>query len=85
MIIQYSSSVKVPAGWRHIAITAKATRISPGLATVDKVLLIDGQEPKHGMSRTGAARQAYSGLYISEREVGTRKRLSACRVEEHEE
>jgi hypothetical protein len=82
MIIQYNSSVKVPAGWRHIAIKARATRISPGFATVDEVLLIDGQEPRHGMSRTGANRQSYSGLYISEREIGARKRLSACRVDE---
>jgi len=78
MIIRYNASVKVPAGWRHIAITARANQVSPGYAVVDEVLQIDGETPQHGMSRTGANRQSYSGLYIANREVGSKKRLSAC-------
>jgi len=78
MKIQYKSSVYTPAGWRSVVIEASATQVSPGFATIDKVISIDGETPQHSMSRTGANRQRYSGISVAAREVGSRKRLSAC-------
>lgn len=78
--IDYSASVFTPAGWRNVTITAEAEQTSKAMATVTKVTAIDGEDPAYGMSRTGARRQQYNGKAIAEREVGARKRLSACAV-----
>jgi hypothetical protein len=81
MIIQYSTSVYTPAGWRDVSITAEANPSASGkMATVERVLAIDGEKPAGTMSRTGAKRQQFHGTAIASREVGKRKRLSACRV-----
>jgi hypothetical protein len=78
--IDYTASVFTPAGWRSVTITAEAEKVSAGMATVTRVTAIDGEAPRYGMSRTGARRQQYNGAGIAQREVGTRKRLSACRL-----
>lgn len=80
MRITYSAAVNVAAGWRQVTIEARVERLSPGMARVSEVLAIDGEAPNFGMSRTGARRQEYSGRYVAQREVGTRKRLSACNI-----
>jgi hypothetical protein len=76
--IEYTASVFTAAGWRSVAITADAERVSDGMARVVVVTAIDGEDPRPGMSRTGARRQQYNGAAIAAREVGARKRLSAC-------
>jgi len=78
--IDYNSSVYTAAGWRHVKITARAHRVSAGMAEVVEVLSIDGGTPKGTMSRTGANRQKYHGTGVALREVGARKRLSACQI-----
>ena len=78
MRIEYTASVFTAAGWRSVAITADAERVSGGMARVVAVVAIDGEDPRPGMSRTGARRQQYNGAAIAAREVGARKRLSAC-------
>jgi hypothetical protein len=81
MIVQYSTSVYTPAGWRDVSITAEATPSATGkMATVERVIAIDGEKPAPTMSRTGAKRQQFHGTAIASREVGKRKRLSACRI-----
>lgn len=81
MKIAYTSSVQIAAGgWRSVRIVATADRLSPGMARVLAVETIDGDEPTRGMSRTGARRQEYDGRWVARREVGARKRLSACEV-----
>lgn len=80
IIISYTSSVFTSAGWRSIDIVAEATKISPGMAQVLKVIGINGESPKKTQSRTGARRQQFSGTGIAVREMGARKRLSACKV-----
>ena len=80
MQISYNASVFTPAGWRGVTITAEAEQTSKAMATVTKVIAIDGEDPHYGMSRTGANRQKYNGKGIAEREVGARKRLSSCTV-----
>lgn len=81
MIINYKASVKTQAGWRDVRITAKADQVSAGMARVTQVTLINGEEPTGTMSRTGARRQQFWAVGIAQREVGARKRLSACVVE----
>ena len=76
--INYKSSVCTPAGWRGVEITALAKKISEKMAVVEKVLEISGKEPYYNMSRTGAKRQLFNGVGVAAREVGARKRLSAC-------
>ena len=76
--IEYTASVFTPAGWRSVTITATADQTSPGMATVAKVVALDGEAPAYDMSRTGARRQAFNGHAIALREAGARKRLSAC-------
>lgn len=78
IVIEYAASVHTAAGWRNVAIKAEATRVSAGMAQVSKVLAIDGEAPVGTMSRTGARRQQFNGAGVAAREVGARKRLSAC-------
>ena len=80
MKIEYTASVFTPAGWRGVTIAADAERISAGMARVLAVTAIDGETPASTMSRTGARRQQFSGSSVAAREVGARKRLSACSV-----
>jgi hypothetical protein len=79
MIVKYQTSVFTPAGWRGVTITAEVAPTGK-MATVIKVLAIDGEQIKPTMSRTGAKRQQYHGTAIASREEGKRKRLSACEV-----
>ena len=83
MKIEYTASVFTAAGWRSVAITADAERVSDGMARVVAVTAIDGEDPRPGMSRTGARRQQFNGASIAAREVGARKRLSACNILEN--
>lgn len=78
--IKYTASVFTPAGWRGVTITAKATKTSEKMALVVEVLEINGESPKSNMSRTGASRQRFNGKSVSCREVGAKKRLSACEI-----
>jgi len=78
--IKYTASVFTAAGWRSVTVAADADQISAGMATVTRVTAIDGEAPSYGMSRTGARRQQYNGQAIAKREIGARKRLSACAI-----
>ena len=80
MKIEYTASVHTRAGWRSVTIAADAERISDGMARVMAVTTIDGEDPRPGMSRTGARRQQFNGASIAAREVNARKRLSACAI-----
>ena len=82
MVITYTSSVKVDAGWRSIGITAKAIRLSPGMCQVTEVLTVDGETPAYGQSRTGAKRQSFNGHYWVRQEIGKKKRISSCDISE---
>jgi len=79
--ITYSASVFTPAGWRGVNITAKARPLSLKMAEVVEVLDIGGATPIRNMSRTGANRQKFNGAGVAQREVGKKKRLSACEVQ----
>ena len=80
LTIEYNASVYTPAGWRNVTIRAEAERISAGMARVTRVAAINGETPAGTMSRTGARRQQYHGTGVAKREVGARKRLSACAI-----
>jgi hypothetical protein len=78
IVIEYESSVMVAAGWRSVTIKSEAEKTSEKMAEVTKVLTIDGEAPVGYTSRTGAKRQTYHAAGIAEREIGKKKRLSAC-------
>lgn len=78
MIIKYYTNVFVDAGWRGVEIEARAKQVSKGMAEVVEVRSIDGEAPVGYVSRTGAKRQTYNASGIAKREVGKKKRLSAC-------
>ena len=74
----YSASVLTAAGWRNVTITAKIKKTTNKMGEVVDVVAIDDECPARSMSRTGANRQRYNGISIASREVGKKKRLSAC-------
>jgi hypothetical protein len=78
--VRYTSSVKVPAGWRSIEITARAEKISAKRAKIIEVLTVDGESHAGYTSRTGANRQKYNAAYIEDREVGKVKNLLGCEL-----
>lgn len=78
--IKYWTSVFTRAGWRSVSVIATVTQISPGMAVVNNVELINGEAPAYCMSRTGAHRQEFNGFTVSRGQVGTKKRISACEV-----
>ena len=81
MKIRYESSVYTPAGWRGVSVVADATASATGkMAVVNSVLSIDGETSFGYTSRTGAKRQTYNSAGIARREIGVRKRLSACTI-----
>lgn len=80
MIVKYNSSVKTAAGWRSVSLLAEVERVSEKTARVTRVLEIDGAVPAFSMSRTGAKRQGYNGLFFAGAEVGKRKFLSSCEI-----
>ena len=80
MKVSYTSSVKVPAGWRSVTVVALVEKISAGMGKVVEVLTIDGSTPAYGQSRTGARRQEFNGKYWAESQIGSKKRLSACSI-----
>lgn len=80
MKIEYQTSVKTPAGWRSIDVQAVAEKTSDKMAKVTSVLLVDGESPAYGQSRTGAKRQQFNGLFVARLEVGKNKRLSSCKI-----
>ena len=77
MRIEYKTAALTPAGFRPVYVIALAEKISAKRCRVTEILEIDGETPKYGMSRTGANRQRYNGLYIAEAEVGKKKNLGA--------
>ena len=78
--IKYSTSVFTPAGWRSVWVRATAIPISAKMAEVTEVTKIGGEDPARSMSVSGSRRQAFNGLSISQRELGAKKRLSACSI-----
>lgn len=80
MKIRYKTAVHVAAGWRDISVVAECSEKSEKMVTVTKVLLVDGETPRYGQSRTGARRQQFNGLFAAKKEEGKTKRLSACEV-----
>ena len=78
--IKYSTSVFTPAGWRTVWVRATAIPISAKMAEVTEVTKIGGEDPSRSMSVSGSRRQVFNGISISQRELGAKKRLSACSI-----
>ncbi|MCP4988302.1 MAG: hypothetical protein GY928_20320 [Colwellia sp.] len=80
MKVEYKTSVYTPAGHRSVYIVALADKISEKRCTITQVLTIDDEEPNFNMSRTGANRQRYNGIYTSENEIGKKKNIARLTV-----
>ena len=78
--IKYSTSVCTDAGWRSVWVRATASPLSAKMVEVVEVTKICGEDPVKNMSVSGSRRQAFNGLSISQRELGAKKRLSACSI-----
>ena len=78
--IKYSTSVCTDAGWRGVWVRATAVMVSAKMAEVTEVTKIGGEIPSRSMSVSGSRRQAFNGISISQREIGAKKRLSACLI-----
>jgi hypothetical protein len=76
MKVEYKSSVNTLAGHRSVYIIAEAKKLSDKRVEITNVLTIDDKQPKHTMSRTGAKRQQYDGLYYAAQEVGKKKNIA---------
>ena len=77
MKIEYKASVNTPAGHRPVYVVAKALKLSDKRCEVVEVLTIDDEVPRKNMSRTGASRQAFDGLYLSANEAGKKKNIAS--------
>ena len=78
--IKYFTSVCTDAGWRGVWVRANAVMVSAKMAEVTEVTKIGGEDPSRSMSVSGSRRQAFNGISISQRELGAKKRLSACSI-----
>jgi hypothetical protein len=78
--IKYFASVCTDAGWRGVWVRANAVMVSAKMAEVTEVYKIGGETPAKSMSVSGSRRQAFNGLSIAQREMGAKKRLSACQI-----
>jgi hypothetical protein len=54
--------------------------VSAKMAEVTEVYNIGGEDPARSMSVSGSRRQAFNGISIAQRELGAKKRLSACSI-----
>jgi hypothetical protein len=77
MKIEYKASVHTPAGHREVYVIANAKKISDKRCEVIEVLAIDLEVPAKNMSRTGANRQKFDGLYFASSEAGKKKNISS--------
>jgi hypothetical protein len=82
MIITYNSSVKTPAGWRSVTVTAEAQEVSDKRVRVIKVSDIDGEGSSGFASRTGANRQKYNLGFFADAEAGKMKNKSSVKIQE---
>lgn len=76
MKVEYKSAVNTPAGHRSVYIIAEAKKLSEKRVEITNVLTIDDEQPNYTMSRTGAKRQQYNGLYYAEQQVGKKKNIA---------
>lgn len=83
MKIEYKGSVKANCGWRSVYYKAIAEKISDKRVRVIEITSIDDEEINYNMSRTGAKRQQYNGLYFADNEKGKIKNISSLyKIEE---
>lgn len=74
--VTYKASVNTPAGWRYVVMSGTAERISPKRVKVIEITEIDGEPVSRNMSRTGANRQRFNGVYFASAEVGKVKNIA---------
>lgn len=78
--VEYNGSVSTPAGWRSVSYKGTAWKISEKRCRVIEITEIDGEAVEHNMSRTGAERQQFNGVYFADAEKGKIKNISSLRI-----
>ena len=74
--VEYKGSVHTPAGHRSVYFKGTAKKISDKRVEVVSVTHIDDEPVQYNMSRTGANRQKFNGVYFANQEVGKTKNIS---------
>jgi hypothetical protein len=80
MNVEYKGSVSTPAGWRPVWMKGTAKKISEKRCEIIEITHIDDEEVSYNMSRTGAKRQSFNGMYFSDNEKGKKKNLSSITI-----
>jgi|WetSurMetagenome_2_1015567.scaffolds.fasta_scaffold02367_19 hypothetical protein len=75
--IEYKGSVSTPAGWRSVYYKGTAEKISEKRVKIIEINEIDDEPVNRNMSRTGAKRQQYNGVYFADAEKGKVKNISS--------
>lgn len=74
--IEYKASVHTPAGHRSVYMKGTARKISAKRVEIVEITHIDDESVQYNMSRTGANRQKFNGVYYAGQEVGKEKNIS---------
>lgn len=75
--IEYKGSVQTPAGHRSVYFKGTASKISEKRVKVIEITHIDDEPVCLKMSRTGANRQSFNGVYFAAHEAGKLKNISS--------
>jgi hypothetical protein len=74
--VEYKASVHTPAGHRAVYMKGTAHKISEKRVVIVEITHIDDESVQYNMSRTGANRQKFNGVYFAGQEVGKTKNIS---------
>ena len=75
--VEYKASVSTAAGWRSVYMKGTAKKLSEKRVEIVEITHIDDEAVKYDMSRTGANRQKFNGLYFAGQESGKKKNVSS--------
>ena len=75
--VEYKASVNTPAGWRSVYMKGTAKKISEKRVEIVEITEIDDEPVSKNMSRTGANRQKFNGVFYAANEAGKKKNISS--------
>lgn len=74
--IQYKGTIHCSAGFRSVYFKGTAEKLSPKRIKVVSITHINDEPVTLDMSRTGANRQKFNGVYFANGEIGKVKNIS---------
>lgn len=75
--VEYKASVLTGAGWRSVYMKGVAKKLSEKRVEIVEITHIDDEDVKYDMSRTGANRQKFNGVYFAKKEIGKKKNVGS--------